>query len=254
MKFIYIEKTPPSARFSFARKAFHMLGLVFPLCLYFDVFGWLKDSMPHPTRTIVLGFNVVFLLVLIVSDILRFRSPGFRDLYYGIFGNLMKKEEAEYFNASIPYAVSSITLFLFFSNEVVVLACLLFMLGDPAAAFFGIKFGRIRFWNKKSLEGLLGFFVFGVVICILFLWAASNGPLGLPNPAGKNMAVIVMLLIGGAVAAVAELLSSTAFKGLVDDNLWVPLSGALGLALAGIYVSGFAPDAVFFDPALLFGK
>ena len=223
-----------------------------PLVLYFNLFFWMSDSLAHPTRTI--GFVLLALLtcLLIAVDLLRFQNESFRDFFYGIIGPLMKEEEINRFNGTVPYFLSCVILFCCFSKEVIFISCILLMLGDPAAAYFGGKYGRIRFWNGKSLEGLAAFVIMGFFSSMLFLalqtWNAST-KLAL---FGKLFWPLTFTAFSAAlISALAELFSRTALKGLLDDNLWVPLAGALGFGIIG-HLFGLPLDAIFFDPGTLF--
>ncbi|MBE7437783.1 MAG: dolichol kinase [Spirochaetales bacterium] len=226
-------KPTPGRVFNPYRKLWHMLGLVIPLFLYLDLLSSIGE---HASR--FWGIVILFCLIVLVFalDLARFFLPPFRRFWYNTVGFLMKAEEAHRFNATIPYLVASLLLFLFVGKELSLIACLYLMIGDPMAAFVGGRTGRFRFANGKSLEGLLAFILAGALAAILFLllhglFFPQSVYALFQNPGPLLLAA----LCGSVFAAVAEFFSWTALRGLYDDNLSVPLAGALGFCLAGHY-------------------
>lgn len=91
--------------------------------------------------------------------------------------------------------------------------------GDGMASVVGMRFGRIPLpWNpRKSLEGFLAFVMFGAVA------ASALGDFVLAGRGGATRAdIVVAACVAAVVAALLESLDSG-----IDDNLIVPLSGAL---------------------------
>lgn len=225
---------PTSGRvFNPYRKMWHTLGLVIPLFLYLDPLAAMGEHASRLWGIIILLGMIVLVFAL---DLSRFFLPPFRKFWYSTVGFLMKAEEANRFNATIPYLVASLLLFLFVGKELALIACLYLMIGDPMAAFVGGRTGRFRFVNGKSLEGLLAFILAGALAAILFLFLHGTF---FPESAYALFAnpgpLLLAVFCGAVLAAVAEFFSWTALRGLYDDNLSVPLAGALGFALAGYY-------------------
>ena len=223
--------------FNYYRKLWHMAGLSLPVILYLDLFAFLGSYFSDPSRAVLILFSVTSIPILFLLDLKRFRSPAFADLAERVLGRVMKQEERVRFNAIIPYMMANTLLLFFMGRDVVIVSMILLSVGDPAAAIFGEYFGKHRFRNGKSLEGLFGFILVGMLCCLLFLYInglapaadrlillthgkLQSGPLG---------AVTAAILAG----AIAEFFSDSACKGLVDDNLLVPLSAALALITTG---------------------
>ncbi len=258
MKFITVSEPPVHSSFNFYRKLYHLLGLFVPLIFYLGVFDRLGPGLAHPTRAI--GFCVLLFGIglLLLVDVGRFYWAAFRDLFYKVLGPLMKEEERHRINASVPYFLANLILFALAGREVTVIACIYLMIGDPVAAYVGGRFGRVRFWNGKSLEGMLGFAVAGTAGALLFLTAHTlradpGDPLALLDKAGAvRWQIPALVTIGATGAAMIEFFAFNRFKGLWDDNLSVPLGGAIGLAFCAFYFFGIPGEFLFFPPAELF--
>ena len=261
MKLPVVQEERTSLNFNFYRKTWHSLGILVPLFLYFNVFSFMNAIFVYPTRTTGFLLLGLLILLLLIMDIFRIYHAGFRKFFYQYFGSLMKVEESERFNATIPYFLANMLLFSFFSVEVVMIACIFLVLGDPMAAYFGGKYGRIRFWNGKSLEGLIAFLGSGFLCCLLFLGmhtALGGGPLALLgyennisneiSGVGIQWSVVATVFLGAVVAALMELVSWTGLRGFMDDNILVPLAGALGVLGFGTLLFGLPPEDFLFEP------
>ncbi|MBI3396501.1 MAG: dolichol kinase, partial [Spirochaetia bacterium] len=232
MAFIRISRPIPDSKFNVYRKAWHTLGLVVPAAFYLDLFSYVG----RPGRGIGVAVLVLLTVLLVLVDVGRFTIPGANRLFMSLFGFLLKKEETRRFNATVPYFFANIVLFTYFTPVAATIGCVLLMVGDPFAAYVGLKFGRVRFWNGKSLEGLAAFALSGTVGCVLFLLLHSfiAGPNAALSISGVVwLKVIAVIVLTALAAAVAEFFSGNGFFGLFDDNLVVPLASVLGLLLFG---------------------
>ena len=84
------------------------------------------------------------------------------------------------------------------------------LLGDTAAALVGRRWGRTRFPNGKSLEGVIAFVAVGTAGFAVFL--AFRG-----LPLGRLLPVSLAAAVAGALAEFFEK------KIHVDDNFGIPL-------------------------------
>lgn len=228
-----------------------MLGLIFPLILYFDIFRFLRPAFPYTTRIVSLGLLAALFTLFLVSDLLRFFVPDFNRFYHRILSSLMKKEETSRFTATVPYFLASIILFLFFSRSAIMLASIFLILGDTAAAYFGGKYGTFRLPNGKSLAGLIAFVCCGFLFSALFLVLHTLGGgenLSLLISGEFRWTVLLAAFLGALLAALAELTASPALMGLIDDNMLVPLGGVLGLMGATLITAAPALSEVLFNP------
>lgn len=262
MQWISIQPRNPDFSFNFKRKAWHMLGLLAPAFFYFDPMRLTGMPFAHPTKIVGLGLNLFLLLSLVVVDLLRFRVESVNNLFVKVAGPLLKTQELEKMNATVPYLTATFLLFCFSQDLIAGLACTFLMIGDPTAAYIGGRFGRVRFWNGKSLEGMLGFFLAGLLAAVLFGLLHSFLALkGYPNSVHQGFTLfgidaltfIVMLTAGAGAAAVTEFFSTNRLNGFLDDNLEVPLAGGLAMALAA-YLMDAPLSSIFFDPAQLFAR
>ena len=257
MKFISISDPPAQSNFNVYRKVYHLLGLGVPILFYLNAFDPFGPGLAHPTRAIGFCILAVGICMLLLIDIGRFSSVRFRKVFYNVLGSLMKEEERNRINASVPYFTANLILFALCGREVTVVACIFLMIGDPVAAYVGGKYGRIRFWNGKSLEGMLGFALAGTLGAILFLELHSlatpiDDPFQLHGANGFRFDLVLLVFMGAVVAGTFEFFAFNRFKGFWDDNLTVPLGGAAGLTCFAYYLFGVPKDVLFFDPTLLF--
>lgn len=242
--------------FNFYRKAWHLLGLIVPLFVYVDPIHMIWPEFKHGSRWVGIGLLASATVLLIVVDSVRLNNSSFNRFFINLVGPLMKEEERDRYNGTVPYLFANLLLYLFFSDEIVVLSCLFLMIGDPAAAYFGMRFGRLRFFNGKSLEGALGFIFAGFLACAGFLslhtyLEAHSSIFWLyGSEIGPGYWWLAILLLSSVGAGIAEFFSVTGFRGLIDDNLIVPLAGCLSLALLG-HAAGLPWSDVLFDPGRL---
>lgn len=102
------------------------------------------------------------------------------------------------------FALGALFCLTFFEKEVVFLGLVVLSLLDSTATFAGLRFGKTRIYNHKSIEGTLtGFAVTALALALL-----------IPPPAA---------LATAAVTGFAELVSP------VDDNLIIPVVACLVL-------------------------
>lgn len=248
----------PAGDFNLPRKIYHTFGLIIPLALYFDIFAFLTPGRVAGTREVCLLLLVFSIASMFTIDTLRFGNEKLNDLFIRLLGPLLKLEERKRYNATIPYFLSCFLLMLVFSDIVVVFACIYLMIGDPWAAYIGGYRGRVRFWNGKSLEGLLAFIVVGFAACVLFLFLHQSlegptDPFAVWDATGVlRLAVPLVVLAGVTLAALAEFFSVIALRGVFDDNLIVPICGAVGILVAAWFTSEVPPEAIYFQTTQLF--
>ncbi len=248
----------PAGDFNLARKIYHTAGLIIPLALYFDIFGFMRPERAVFTREVCLILLVIAIALMFTLDTLRFSNERLNTVFMRLLGPLLKEEESKRYNATIAYFLACLLLMLVFSDIVVVFACIYLMIGDPWAAYIGGYRGRVRFWNGKSLEGLLAFIVVGFLACLLFLFLhqhlqGAGAPFALRDAAGDlRLAVPLVILAGVTLAALAEFFSVIALRGLFDDNLIVPLCGALGILIAAWFTTAVQDDEIYFSASRLF--
>ena len=242
--------------FNYFRKIWHLLGLILPVFVYADPLrnqGGLADL----TRLFATVFLIISLLLIVLVDYFRLKSEKFQGFFYKYFGFLMKEEEKLRMNATIPYFFANLVLFLFFSREVAVISCIFLMFGDPFAAFVGLKYGKIRIKNGKSLEGLIAFFIFALLFSIMFILihsihSSAYDSFSLFRETLINYDVLIILTFGSIIAAFTEFYSKNMLYGLVDDNLLIPLTSAVSISLIAYTIFDFPVYTLFYNPFDLF--
>ncbi|MGE0707468.1 MAG: diacylglycerol/polyprenol kinase family protein [Planctomycetota bacterium] len=123
--------------------------------------------------------------------------------------------ERRHVNSATWYTTALLVLAVLFIPKVCVVALAIMGLADPAAAFVGRRWGRIRLVNGRSLEGTATFFVVGTL--------AALATLSIWHPEVR-LGVALLMALGAAFAgALTELFSKR-----VDDNLSIPIAAAVG--------------------------
>ena len=180
-----------------ARKLIHYSAASIPIGYYY----FLNKSMAV-SLLLIISFIVVF------SDILRMVGPRTRRLYWKLFGWMTKRQELkqEFTGASFLF-VGSLIAVLLFPKNIAVIALLFLTVGDPSACLIGVFFGKIKTFNKKTLEGTIAFILAGFLVTLLVV--------EIP---------LIYKLIAVTIASIVEMLPIK-----IDDNFTIPLSAGLTL-------------------------
>ncbi|EKJ85591.1 diacylglycerol/polyprenol kinase family protein [Leptospira meyeri] len=242
--------------FNFFRKIWHVLGLVIPVTLFFDPFQN-AFGLVFATRAILVSLLGILLVSLLILEFVRLNHSGFENFFYKYFGFLMKESERKRFNGTVPYFFANFLVVLFFPAEVAILAILFLVIGDPFAAYVGSKYGKHRFYNGKSLEGIIGFLVPAFLFSILALFLITKSQPGsflaiLDNQGAIFWTPIYLVFFSVVSACVTEFFANTTAKGLVDDNLLIPIVGAVVLSILSLLYLDYTPMDFFFDPKALY--
>ncbi len=177
------------------RKLIHLCGIGIPVGAYY-----------LPTGDFRVAAGGLFAFAVLV-EVLRATRRGFRAWFSRTFGSmLIERETRGPTAATFLFAAVFLVSFLY-SREVVVLCLLYLIVGDTLAYFVGMRFGRIRYPNGKSLEGTLGFVAFSVLVSLL-----------VPG---------VSVFVKGTGIAIGAFLE--ALEKPLDDNLLLPLGSGLGM-------------------------
>lgn len=186
----------------YLRKAWHLLGLVFPALYYFGILS----------RVWVLVLVGGIVGGAVVLEILRFKSEAVAAAFAAVFRRIMRDDEFKTLNATIPYLAATFIVLLIFPRVIACVALAFLALGDAAAELVGRAVGRVRIAGPKTLEGTLACFA----VCFLAGWYFLGWELA---------------LVGAGAAALAELLSG----GWVD-NFSIPLAAGGAVWLASYFL------------------
>lgn len=144
-------------------------------------------------------------------------SPTVNAWCMWFFGPIARDHEHYKINSATWYGTALMVLAFTAFGPGGVLGLLALAVGDPAAGIIGRRYGRIRI-GGKSLEGSLAFALASALAGAAYLFAmGSRDPLELCG----------VSLLGGAVGAVVELLSTR-----LEDNFTIPVFTAWALQLA----------------------
>jgi dolichol kinase len=235
--------------FNYKRKLFHLLGFILPFLYYIDIF---KDAfgLANASRAIIFSILMFQGFVLVTTEYLRLKNPTFKKWFSENFGSLMKKEEETRMNATIPYMLSNAIVVLFFPPEFYFFAIGFLLIGDPVAAFFGANYGKYRFYNGKSLVGVVSFIIAACLVGIIFMVIFQNTKEGsifaLFTRDGLNSKAIIAVLLSAVISGLTEFFSGHAWNGFLDDNLTIPLAAAFTLALSLVLLFGINANEIFF--------
>ncbi|WNY29075.1 hypothetical protein MmiEs2_12890 [Methanimicrococcus stummii] len=200
-----------------ARKILHMCSFLIVIFIYFA---------NRLTACIVIG-ALLALLFIGNTLILSSRFTLINDIKVKYFSFLLRDDEKYGYISSNWFLLGCFLSVLLFPKYVAMLGITVLIFGDAFAALIGMRFGKHKFKNGKSLEGTLGF----IAVSWLFL---AGFVLLLPD-AGTAFAVASLISI--PVVAVAEIYSKQI---KIDDNLVIPIVfGILACVLMKIFeISG----------------
>ncbi|MBL1213224.1 MAG: dolichol kinase [Ignavibacteriae bacterium] len=188
------------------RKSIHLCSLSIPIIYYFV------------TKELALTILVPLTIFSLILDFGRHVFPPLNKLFTLLFDFMLREHEKDpnkknLSGASYVLLASTLSI-LFFPKLFAITGIAVLILGDIAAALIGRKFGKHKFFFK-SLEGTLAFFVVSCIVVLL-----------IPKVEGLLLEYIIGF-IAAAVGALAENLS----YGWADDNLTIPISVGLTMAL-----------------------
>ncbi|UCF79199.1 MAG: hypothetical protein JSW03_02800 [Candidatus Eiseniibacteriota bacterium] len=148
--------------------------------------------------------------VILTLDVLRLHVPRVRDVFYRVFGEMVRQHESSTLLGSTTMVISGLLAVNCFEKNVAVAALLFLTVGDSMAGLIGTKYGRTRVFGK-TVEGSLACFT-SCLFIVLLLQLLSRWMVvpGIPFFAG---------MAGAAVATLVELLPIP-----LDDNFRIPLS------------------------------
>ena len=145
--------------------------------------------------------------------------PFFFAAYNLFFGKMMRfeNENKKFKLSGSPFVFAAAFICsLLFQKDIGATAFAIMIIGDTAAALIGRKFGKIKFSNSKSLEGLLSFIISSVAVLLICSFLFDFLYLK-----------IIYGVVGVFIAGIFELYSK-ALK--IDDNFSIPL--IIGIALS----------------------
>jgi len=190
-----------------SRQFIHLSGVLFILLAQFT--GGILASLYF----FMIGLTFFLYSLYILREENRFkRIVDFLDRR--IRGKVMRFErEGIPFQGAAWFYVSCGVAFLIFPLHIATTACLILAISDALATLVGHRFGRKKILGSKTLEGTLTFFLSSLLIAwILF-------------PAGALVAAVAAT----AGELLPELSPRLKKRGILDDNLFIPLFAGVAL-------------------------
>ena len=161
-------------------------------------------------RLTLLYILIPLSLFFLIIDFLRHHIKLVKDIYLYLFSKLTRniEKKTNTLTGASYYLIGCLIIIYFFDNKAIIMASLLTMsISDSFAAIIGIKYGKTKIYNNKSLEGSFVFFIITFLIINVFMFELS----------------ILKCIIISLIVTLVELFSSH----YINDNLTIPLSCAL---------------------------
>ena len=121
----------------------------------------------------------------------------------------LRAEEHLKESAAIPYLMALLLTIITFPKSIALTAIFTLALADPLSAIIGIKYGKHKIVEGKSLEGSGAFFLATSIVCFLIF---------IPLPGNTFWPVFANAFFLGLFAASFEMIPLK-----LDDNLTIPL-------------------------------
>ncbi len=180
-----------------ARKIWRLFGLTFPIIYFFQ---------PKQVTLTILG---IVLGIFLIIELIRFSQPKINKNLFKKLSFFIKKKEKKKISTSTLFLISTFFTFLLFPKELAIISIFFFIFGDALAEIIGIKYGRIKLFRDRNVEGTLACLISCMVIGIIF---ANIFDLRL-----------IVVTVGALVTTALSIIPS----GKLDDNLTMPFISAL---------------------------
>ena len=107
-----------------------------------------------------------FLTLLFSLEYERWRNPGVWNYILKKYGGIFKTPPGK-FTGDTYFMIATFIILIFFIKDIAILSLFFLVFGDAGSGIIGTKFGRIKIFPGKSLEGLLGGILFNLFISLL---------------------------------------------------------------------------------------
>ena len=197
------------------RKLLHVLAVLVPAGIFYGPGYFESDRF---WAFLVVLFLMVFACLI---EFARMKNDSFGNWFSGLFGAMMRKEEAFQLTGATYLILGAVLCSLFSAYSEPAAACsflglTLFVIGDAAAALVGKGMGRVKV-GGKTLEGSLGCFLACMLLC-LFLFPVL--PDFIEVWGGELIFSQVVLL--ALTVSLLELFPIKLFEWVINDNVYVP--------------------------------
>ena len=178
------------------RKIIHLSSLLIPITFHYTSFNFF--------------ISILLILLLAILLINRYYLYLSNYKYINIFLlNSMRSYEKKTLWGATYLILGFVIITLLFNKFIVILSMIISSFSDSMAAIIGIKFGKFRIFNNKSIEGFYVFFISTFTI-VFFL---------------SQLPLLYIFIISFTIS-LTELLTPAKY-----DNLAIPLSSSIILYL-----------------------
>jgi len=139
-------------------------------------------------------FGVLLVIGIFLSELLH-KGVRVQPFYWLI--RRLERDGVKPGQGTLTFVLGSFIALVFFEPNIVFISILILAFADSFSTIIGRGFGRIKIYNKKTVEGFLGGFLASFLVTMLYL----------------------DVLVGFAVCMVASL---TELLSPVDDNIVIP--------------------------------
>jgi dolichol kinase len=152
-----------------------------------------------------------FLTLLFSLEYERWKNPGVWDYILKKHGRIFKTPPGK-FTGDTYFMIASFLILVFFIKDIAISSLFFLVFCDAGSGIIGTKYGRIKIFPNKSLEGFLGGLLFNIFISLL-IFRFINLP-------------IQVLITGIFISSIVELIPLK-----IDDNLTVGIITAIIMEL-----------------------
>jgi len=152
-----------------------------------------------------------FLTLLLSLEYERWKNPGIWDYILKKYGRIFKTPPGK-LTGDTYFMIATFIILIFFIKDIAIPSIFFLVFCDAGSGIIGSKFGKIKIFSGKSLEGFLGGVIFNLFISLIIFKFIE-----LP---------IYILLIGTFTSSIIEILPLK-----IDDNLTVGLLTAVVMEL-----------------------
>jgi dolichol kinase len=165
--------------------------------------------LTHSRAIYILGFCACVVYIL---EQIRINYPELAGNVKIINKYLFRAEEQLKESAGVPYVMGVLLTLISFPKVVALVAIYTLAIADPLSAIIGIRFGKTKVVENKSLEGSLAFFgsCFLITFLVFFWWTSF-----------LQIMLGTIILLSFLVAIICSLFEMIPLR--IDDNLTIPL-------------------------------
>lgn len=181
------------------RRIFHMFNGFAIATLYLISFS--HSQMIH--------FLGLFACLLYIFEQIRVNYPEKALKFLPITRFIIRAEEQLKESAMVPYLMGVLLTIITFPKEIALVGIYTLAFADPLSAIIGIRFGKHKISETRSIEGSFAFFLCTFLCSLIVLSGYYYG---------ITFSILIISFILGVAGTVLDL-----FPLKIDDNLTIPL-------------------------------